>query len=667
MDSDRLLAAVQAWKEIDLPQVQLGLDAQGLEIVQNQKDGVVTRKKLAEQTKEFKKIPDDEKLKEFKNLLKAYQNEIDTLTKRTKVAEVAFLNLYKVLAEAPNPAAFGDVIIESFKELGTVADLKDENKKLKEDLARSQEQLAAHQKDGESKATLQARLTKYEAMLDEMVVEKVSQKETELKQVMDEKIRIYKETEYSLQKQVNQLMDQVASLRSTREDVEKRLVDHGQMYDEQVAAKLGELEIIMVDLDRANMKLAQVQRENEVLRSEISQYRDATSDPGWEDPQTLAARLRSVEEHYAGVVDAYEQLKQELKTKEIEATQRVDELERELALKTLQVAEFETKVAECEDYEEIKRELDVIKSIEFGGIDQDQTATEVDKSVSPPAYSPASTPNPGSKSSLEQLLLLKNKSLQSALTELKVSLETTQNELAACQQGLQAAQQRSEERRQLVLRLEDDLAKLQMERQQKDALDPLEALVSPAGPTLHGENASIIPILTGQRDRYRQRNMELEEQIYQMSTTISELRNDLQRAKDDNVKLYEQLRYAQSFGSQSDSVTRRSQYPPSVTRRSSMDTSIAMPYQSLYESSLDPFSTFKQSESNRRIKTLNPVDRLAYMFARVISVSKVFRWGFVAYLVVLHGLIWWVVGGVGGVYGGGRSGELVKVPPGGGN
>jgi len=71
---------------------------------------------------DFKKIPDEEKVNEFKGLLKcafssvfrvwcplilcsviAYQTEIDSLTKRSKTAESAFLSLYKVLAEAPDP------------------------------------------------------------------------------------------------------------------------------------------------------------------------------------------------------------------------------------------------------------------------------------------------------------------------------------------------------------------------------------------------------------------------------------------------------------------------------------------------------------------------------------------------------------------------------------
>lgn len=74
---------------------------------------------------DFKKIPDEEKVNAFKGLLKcaslplaykcsliphfrdtrgtAYQTEIDNLTKRSKSAESAFLNLYKILADAPDP------------------------------------------------------------------------------------------------------------------------------------------------------------------------------------------------------------------------------------------------------------------------------------------------------------------------------------------------------------------------------------------------------------------------------------------------------------------------------------------------------------------------------------------------------------------------------------
>jgi homeobox protein cut-like len=60
---------------------------------------------------EFKKIPDDSKLDAIKSLLKAYQSEIDHLTRRSKVSESAFLNAYKLLAEAPDPYPILDAAV----------------------------------------------------------------------------------------------------------------------------------------------------------------------------------------------------------------------------------------------------------------------------------------------------------------------------------------------------------------------------------------------------------------------------------------------------------------------------------------------------------------------------------------------------------------------------
>jgi len=72
-----------------LSELQKILDSQGLEIVENQKEGMVGRKKLAEQTRgqfqleltelklipftpEFKKVADEDKGPAFKTLLKGH-------------------------------------------------------------------------------------------------------------------------------------------------------------------------------------------------------------------------------------------------------------------------------------------------------------------------------------------------------------------------------------------------------------------------------------------------------------------------------------------------------------------------------------------------------------------------------------------------------------------
>lgn len=52
---------------------------------------------------DFKKNDSEDKTKAFAILLKAYQEEVDNLTKRAKYGENAFLNIYQKLYEAPDP------------------------------------------------------------------------------------------------------------------------------------------------------------------------------------------------------------------------------------------------------------------------------------------------------------------------------------------------------------------------------------------------------------------------------------------------------------------------------------------------------------------------------------------------------------------------------------
>lgn len=53
--------------------------------------------------------------------------------------------------------------------------------------------------------------------MDTLISQRVSDLTADLKNDMDEKIKIYKETEYSLNRQLNQIKDQFTSLQSNQE------------------------------------------------------------------------------------------------------------------------------------------------------------------------------------------------------------------------------------------------------------------------------------------------------------------------------------------------------------------------------------------------------------------------------------------------------------------
>ncbi|KAI8589079.1 CASP C terminal-domain-containing protein [Geranomyces variabilis] len=747
MEEDRLVAAVKAWQEIGLPALQVSLDAQGLEIVENQKEGLLSRKRLAETTKAFRRTPDEEKLKEFKTLLKAYQSEIDAITRRSKTAETAFLNLYKVFAEAPDPASLFETIAEQTKQLSQLSAIQSENAQLHAELAQAKEMLASARKEEGSVVTLKARLTKYEAMLEEMVTEKVAQKEIEMKQAMDEKIRIYKETEYSLQRQVSHMKDQITSLQTTHEVTQARLVDHSEKYDEEVAAKLGELEIVMVDLDRANLKVAQLERDNDILKADLTQYRgNEAAGVEWQDPVVLSKKLHSAEAELTARLSEAERLRQQLKEVETDHHQRIAELERDLAVRTLEAKQLETELLSYEDYDEIKRELDIVKSIEFDGLDMD----DLNELAPDTPVIAGGSANGGSAVPLERLLLGKNKKLSATLTQAKVDLSATQSQLARVTNHLSELEAENGAQKKLISKLEEDMTKLEnlsssgggalsgisngfgnllmggvagaaattggagaaagaAARSTADSFSSLVgSIIVPtrvqqrlneggAGPDSRGEASSIVPILTAQRDRYRQRNSELEEELRVQVATVSELRNELERLRDEQVKLYERLRYAQSFGGGGgggggsgdhphsptmqthnsifggggdslSSTTSSSSYarsrgnnnnqphPSSQKHHSHSPTNSLSPsnggsiipmYETRYETQLDPFAQFHQQEKARRVKEMQPLDRLAWVFSRMVLGNRYLRSGFVVYCFALHALVWWAVfGGV---------------------
>ncbi|KAI8898509.1 hypothetical protein BC833DRAFT_564899 [Globomyces pollinis-pini] len=203
-----------AWKKVNLPELQKQLDVQSLQLFSTQTASLESRKKLAEFTREFKKNPNPEG-PEIKALLKLYQNEIDSINKRSKAAESAFLNLYKVLAEVPgiqslktelkDPCPVFELTIDQQEKMTELDSLKQENKKLKEDLEQSKNSTATTKLLEADIINLQKKLEDAEVLKDTAINEKVMEITTELKQEMEDKIHVFKETEHSLNRQLSHL------------------------------------------------------------------------------------------------------------------------------------------------------------------------------------------------------------------------------------------------------------------------------------------------------------------------------------------------------------------------------------------------------------------------------------------------------------------------------
>lgn len=92
------------WTTLSLDTLRSTIDSQALSMYDEEERALRARKQLSEQTKALKQLSSEQKLTTLPTVMKAYQEEINQLTRRSKHAENAFLALYKSLVEAPDPA-----------------------------------------------------------------------------------------------------------------------------------------------------------------------------------------------------------------------------------------------------------------------------------------------------------------------------------------------------------------------------------------------------------------------------------------------------------------------------------------------------------------------------------------------------------------------------------
>ena len=104
------IATRDFWKSLEFEKKQRELEAHCFEIAEQQDASSKERKKLADLTKNYRRLTDEEKLAQQGAFVKAYQEEVDRLTRRAKSAEGHVLALYKVGARC---ASFPPVLPRS--------------------------------------------------------------------------------------------------------------------------------------------------------------------------------------------------------------------------------------------------------------------------------------------------------------------------------------------------------------------------------------------------------------------------------------------------------------------------------------------------------------------------------------------------------------------------
>ncbi|KAJ5658787.1 uncharacterized protein N7484_002436 [Penicillium longicatenatum] len=673
-ETNKFQRAIAAWRGIDLASTIAKLDTTASDIVEYQRESLVQRKELAQKTKDFKKLEDKDKLTEHKGLLKAYQSFIDVLTNQGKASSSSFLQLYSSLSEAPDPYPLLEASVDSLVlSEETVPKLTSE----RDQLQQSVERLTRQQEETEKR--LQEERAARKKLEDNQEV-RAKEIEASWEAVLTEKTSNWTAKEKSLEEKVENQERLIKELKASYE-VSQRMGEDDDNDGARNGATAAELELVSSDLEKTSLRLADVEARNEQLRLELAQA-VSHSNPD---------RPTSVEDD-----PAYQRLQSENSSllRKLDAARfdkdstrhtwegKLHQAERNASKATMERDELRARLSKVADYDEIRRELEMIKSIEFTAGDDDEGETTAEDDT---ANTNGDATKANGQNSLEKLLLARNKKLTDDLTVLRVSSRDIQGQLEAMRGELSATKEELEKSRSLSSTLENDLLRVQQEAanafpssamsvagtyssryphsSRRGATSPTSSIISGfdqsavsantmdairAGEAVGG-GSGLLPMIQAQRDRFKKKNAELEEELSKLYGTVKSLRQEVASLQKDNLSLYEKTRYVSTYSRGQGASTSASSYanaPSATSVYNSSDTPSGLSmdrYQSQYEARISPFAAFRGRESARAYKRMSLPERIVFSLTRIIMANRTSRNLFAGYCFALHILLFVVL------------------------
>ena len=593
------------WDEFGFVELQTQLDEYANEIALRQDEAEFGRKKLIEMSKEFKRTASDDIRKTVSSLLKAFQAEVDSLTKRSKFSESCFLTMYKKLSDAPDPSPIINQAVVSKQKLSTLTDLELEKKQLRETLEQYNLQFTQFKSQESEFENLKKKFEECQTNITKEVESQVLEIKESLNQDFLLKESILSETNNEQSLKLMEQQEMITNLQKSVEDSESELFDFKKRYEEDMQMKNAETELYLSDLEIANQKLNQSGKV-------IQQYQHSTSKEGIDlELNDLKMRFRLLETDVQNKDSEISRLLEEthnlqtniaekdaeFRGKSYQHDQEREDLKNKYENATEQITSFS-------DYNEIKNELSILKVVEFG------ESYEMNK-----------------EGSLEFLLLDKNRAMQAENSNLRLEVHNYRNKISALESDLEYRKNECEELSVLVKQLEQDLTQLQSHRVREEADGEPSQTIEIASNSKNEESVDMLAIVTSQRERFKAKNQILETDFQQLKTSYAVLQQDNTTLRTDNMKLYERIKFLQTMSSSN----------------LNLEDDITSKYSSQYEAHIDPFSDFNRKERQRKYVNLNSAERVVLNLGKMILSDKIARQAVFFYSIVLHLLVFLVL------------------------
>ena len=458
-------AILASWRTVNLDALRKTLDDQALEIADKREASSRSRKELTAETKAFNKGAEAEKLAGIKKILKSYQQEVDSLTKRAKFSEGAFTALYAAVHEAPDPVPHLEEAAEMTPELQR---LREENDSMQDDLLRYRldvkeikQETSEVKNQSTTIAELQEKLKDLQRRYDEDTKDTVAAQDALRAQQESEALRQQLESatlaQDDLRRQLEVSAETAAQARQAHDASQARLLEVESTASELHRAKDAETELVDDELLRAKQRIAELEIGAARLREQAEQVAAAGgSGGGGETLESAAAAAAAAAAKEAEVIRLAQELRRVSAEREREAEdsrEATAQLRTELDNVVGERASLQVQLTgrpSVEEHDKLKEQLRLMRrAISGGGGGGDGEKADGENSDDEDEQLDGT--------SVESLLMRKVRQLEQRVSVLNAEVSTKDAEAGAATREASELRVRQEESVTLIARLEEDL------------------------------------------------------------------------------------------------------------------------------------------------------------------------------------------------------------------
>ncbi|KAL9250313.1 CASP-like protein [Drosera capensis] len=340
----------------------------------------------------------------------------------------------------------------------------------------------------------------------------------------------------------------------------------------------------MDEVERAQSRLLSLEREKGLLRSQLQTADEENSTL----ENSLSAKEKIISELHMELHNIESTLANE-RNQHIDETKKliVQRSEKEVALQEMK-EELEAGPT-LKVVEDLRKKVKILQAVGYNSIE----AEDWDVATSGEEIS-----------KLEFLLLDKNKKMEHKLTQLKIELSEKTSLLEAAESNVSQLSAKVDEQQKLIQKLEDDISKSTDNKHISSDQD----------------QSSMLKVICNQRDRFRARLRESEEEVRLLKDKIRGWTDELEKTKADNIKLYGKIRYVQDYNMEK--VVSRGSKKHAEDLESGFSSDVETKYKKMYEDDINPFAAFSNKERDQRYKELGLRDRLTLTSGHLLLGNK---------------------------------------------